>query len=226
MNYLAHAWTLPAGGPDLVLGAALPDLLGAFDRRAPRLGPDAVERLARGGAHELARGVRAHQVADACFHGLDAFRAACDALAPLSRDLVAHGARVRGFFVSHLLVEMLLDAELVAASPDLGPGFYAAISAADRPGAARALEVPDAARFVTFTERFLAARFLLDYATDEGVALRLEQVLLRARQHLGDAGRARLVALLPDARVRLRALVPSLTEGPRRAVREALARDS
>lgn len=229
VNYLAHAWVLPQGAsPDLVLGAALPDLLGAFDRRAPRLTGDAAARLEEAGARDLARGVRAHQVADACFHELAAFRGACDDLRPLTRGLGEVGARVRGFFVAHLLVEVLLDAELALGAAGLASGFYAAVAAADREGAARAAAAAggsprDEAGFVRFTDWFVDARFLLDYATDAGVVRRVDQVLGRVRQTLGPAGRERLERELPGARARIRALAPALVDAPREAVRRLLA---
>lgn len=228
MNYLAHAWVLPELVPELVLGAALPDLLGALDRRGPRATLEGAERLAAEGAHELARGVRAHLVADACFHQLPAFTAGRAALAPLAAGLAQEGARVRGFFLTHLLLEMLLDAELLAREPDLGAAFYEALARADREAAARAaasaLGAPrDPAAFARGAERFVQARFLLDYVDDEALAARLEQVLGRARQTLPRAARVRLVAGLPAARAEVRALLPALVERPRAAVARALA---
>jgi hypothetical protein len=229
VNYLAHAWVLPPGAsPDLVLGAALPDLLGAFDRRAPRLTWEAAARLEAAGARDLARGVRAHQVADACFHDLAAFREACDDLRPLTRALGEAGARVRGFFLAHLLVELLLDAELALRATGLAPGFYEAVAGADRTGAARVAAAAagsprDEAGWLRFTDWFVEARFLLDYATDAGVVRRVDQVLGRVRQSLGPGGRERLERELPEVRARLRALTPALVEPPREAVRRLLA---
>lgn len=228
MNYLAHAWVLPRPTPDLVLGAALPDLLGALDRRGPRATLQGADRLAAEGARELARGVRAHLVADACFHALPAFTAGRAALAPLAASLAQAGARVRGFFLTHLLLELLLDAELLAREPGLGAAFYATLARADRDAAARAaaraLGAPrDPAAFARGVERFVQGRFLLDYAEDEGLAARLEQVLGRARQTLPRAARVRLIAGLPAARAEVRALLPALVEPPRAAVARALA---
>src|SRR5690606_2778731 len=141
------------------------------------------------GARELARGVRAHLAADACFHELPAFTAGRAALAPLAASLAQEGARVRGFFLTHLLLEMLLDAELLTREPGLGDAFYEALARADHGAAARAaaraLGAPrDPAAFVRGVERFVEVRFLLDYVDDEALAARLEQVLGRARQTL------------------------------------------
>jgi hypothetical protein len=227
VNYLAHAWVLPDLRPALVLGAALPDLLGSFDRRAPRLGAEAPARLLAIGPRDVARGVRAHQAADATFHELDAFREGCDALKPLVARLAERGARVRGFFVTHLLLEMLLDAALLEVEPGLARSFYDALERSDVAAAVRATSEAagtpaDPAAFAAFFGRFRSWRFLEDYATDDGLAHRLGQVLARARQDLGP-GRATLVAELPAARALVRARREALVAEPRAHVARALA---
>jgi hypothetical protein len=221
MNYLAHAWVLPEGAPPgVVLGCALPDMLSAVDRRAPRLTADAAGRLEAAGERDLARGVRAHQAADASFHALPAFQE--------GRRLAPALEGVRGFFLGHILLEMLLDAALAGRTPGLTAGFYAALEAVDLErtvrACSRATGAPtDPTRFLEAAGRFLTMRFLFDYATDDGILLRLGQVLGRARQPLGEDGASRLRASLPDLRDRVDRLVPALTDEPRAAVARALA---
>lgn len=217
MNYLAHAWTLGPAAPDeVVLGAALPDLAGVFDRRAPRLTMEAADLLEGAGAPLLARGVRAHQAADSCFHDLPAFKEGCAALR--AELALLELEQVRGFFLAHLLLEVLLDAALLEEDPTLAPRFYSALEAAPRERAATLVAKKDPAGFERWVERFLRARFLLDYGTDEGVAFRIEQVLNRARQTMGTEGAARLRGALPAMRARIRNATAALTAGPRAAV--------
>ncbi len=217
MNYLAHAWTLERAAPGVVLGAALPDLMGAFDRRAPRLALDAARELEGRGEVELGLGVRAHHAADASFHALPAFKALCarlrGELAPLELE------RVRGFFAAHLLVEMLLDAALMEEDPALAPRFYEAIELAPRSAAARLCAGADAPGFEAWIERFVRARFVLDYAKDERLVHRVEQVLSRARQTLGAGGARRLEGALPRLREVVRREKDALTAEPRARVR-------
>jgi hypothetical protein len=215
VNYLAHAWTLPELTSELVLGAALPDLVRALDRRAPRLTNEAAARVEALGARELAQGIRAHQAADACFHALDAFREGCAEL----RTVLSRLEGVRGFFLAHLLLEILLDASLEESTPGLTARFYSSLASADLERAARACTAPGLVRFV---ERFRASRFLEDYATDEGVVFRLGQVLGRARQQLDARGEDVLRRELPGLRARVRAWAPALTAAPRAAVALAL----
>jgi len=222
VNYLAHAWTLGADpSPALVLGAALPDLASVFDRRAPRLGKESAALLAAS-APELARGVLAHQAADACFHALPAFKEECAALRAALAPLALENAR--GFFLAHLLVEVLLDAALLERDEGLARRFYAAMEAAPVALAARLVAEEDAASFERWVERFRRARFLLDYTTDEGAVFRVEQVLNRARQTLGAEGGARLRGALPALRARIRNGAAALTEDPRAAVLDVLSR--
>ncbi|MBI3725631.1 hypothetical protein HY251_17015, partial [bacterium] len=209
VNFLAHAWVLPGSGPELVLGCALPDLLGAFDRRAPRLAGEAARALEEAGAREVARGVRAHHVADACFHDLPAFRDGCLALRGIAARLVARGERVRGFFLSHLLLEVLLDATLLEREPALVGRFYEELGRADVAGAARkassAAGTPrDARAFASYFQGFVEARFLEGYGTDEGAALRVARVLARARQPLSPSGEALLRDEIAPARAVVR----------------------
>jgi hypothetical protein len=220
VNYLAHAWVLGEATPGVVLGAALPDLMGAFDRRAPRLAHDAAAALERAGERELARGVRAHHAADVSFHALPAFKEGC---AELRGELAKLGLeRVRGFFAAHLLLEMLLDAALMEEDPGLAPRFYEAMEKAPVARAAELCAGADAAEFAVWIGRFTRSRFLLDYASDEKLVHRLEQVLSRARQTLGEEGALRLRDALPALRLRARDRLPGLTEEPRAVVRDRL----
>jgi len=209
VNYLAHAWVLRERTPGLVLGASLPDLLGAWDRRSPRI---VAPRFEDEGEHELARGIRAHHAADASFHALPAFGESCVAIRGRLRSL-EEGGRVRLFFVAHVLLEMLLDAAIVEREPGFGSVYYEALAAAPvgRVAAVLGLE----GDFESFLRRFVGSRFLLDYATDEGVARRLEQVLSRGRQRLGASGARALMEELPRLRALVRERFDALTDEPR-----------
>jgi len=237
LNFLAHAWVLPDGGgrhrfsgePELVLGSALPDLLSAFDRRAPRLAGDAVPALEAAGASELARGVRAHQVADACFHDLPAFREACSALRPVAGRLNAAGEKVRGFFLAHIVLEVLLDAVLLERELDLALHFYGSLEQADVAAAVRATSEAagsprDERGFARFATRFVEARFLEDYREDAGATKRVARVLERARQPLGPRGEALLLDEIPGARTIVRERADSLLSPVRLGVEQALVR--
>ena len=221
MNFLAHAWTLgPEAPPEVVLGVALPDLAGVHDRRAPRVALEVASRFEEEGAPLLARGVRAHHAADSCFHELPAFKEECSAIRGELAKLPLES--VRGFFLAHLLLEVLLDAALLEGDPTLVTRFYEAIETSPREKAARLVSSKDAPGLERWIDRFLRARFLNDYATDEGLVFRVEQVLNRARQTLGEEGGRRLRGALGPLRERVRARTAALTAEPRAAVQRVL----
>lgn len=225
MNYLAHAWVLPEPRPAVVLGAVLPDLVRALDRRAPRLERQAASRLEALGAVELARGVRAHQAADASFHALGEFREGCRRLDPVTRAVQAAGGRARGFFLTHVLLEMLLDAALLERDPAILDRLCAALEPEHVEPAARALHAigfEAAAGLPSLAARFREARFFADYGSDAGVARRLGQVLARARQPLDARAEQALAGAVGDFRESVRARVDGLTREPRTHARIAV----
>lgn len=180
MNFLAHGrrhldqpWTLA--------GTALPDWLAASERRThlrhvPDADPD--DEAAR----SMARGVAAHLADDARFHGHPAFRECEDELTLRLRALHSQEPRQRSRFLAHVLTEQLLDAALSERRPDALERYHQALSGIDAEHLARVAGVwvgRPLPGLPAFVGRFLESRFLADYATDEGVLLRLRGVARR-----------------------------------------------
>ncbi len=115
MNYFAHA--LPfLDRPLFVAGACVPDWLTVADRPL-RLRPRHAEAFlddADPGVAEVAAGVLQHLGDDARFHKTRAFAETSLELAVLVRDALAGDGGMRPAFLGHLLVELLLDATLIA----------------------------------------------------------------------------------------------------------------
>ena len=95
--------------------------------------------------------------------------------APARRWLSAH-------FVGHILVELLLDAELIAREPARLDAYYTAIERLDPARVAQAVasiagrNVQDLSHFIPLFSR---ERFLSDYADDAKLLFRLNQVMRR-----------------------------------------------
>jgi hypothetical protein len=107
---------------------------------------------------------------------------------------------MRPHFLGHILVELLLDAALIAEDPRGVDAYYRALAAVDARRVAEAvgrMNGADASPLVEIIERFLAMRFLYDYVEDEPLAYRLNQVMRRVR--LPELP-ARFIEILPDAR--------------------------
>lgn len=189
MNYLAHAWPIlrdPAPDPYELAGVAVPDWLGVAARRtkcrskmAAPLARDSDPRVAA-----IARGVVRHHADDAWFHESRAFNELSLRFAKRLRDSLAEGSGMRPWFLGHILVEMLLDDELSRQEPGLLDRYYKLIAQAEAQVVANAVERmcgKQVERLAEWIVRFAEVRFLLDYATDEGLTLRLNQVMARVR---------------------------------------------
>ena len=118
MNYFAHARRF-LDDPYMVAGTAVPDWLNVVDRRvrtrsksAAPLVHDADPYLAA-----VARGVVQHHHDDAWFHQTAIFTRLNLHFTVEIRDRLEHEAGLRPSFLGHILVELLLDAELIHDEP-------------------------------------------------------------------------------------------------------------
>jgi hypothetical protein len=201
MNYLAHSLAcldVPYG----VAGAAVPDWLGLtrprLRCRSRQAAPfaDAIEpRLAA-----VARGVLRHHADDAWFHETEAFCTLSLELARRVRGVTGDENGMRPSFLGHILVELLLDATLMAEDPRYVDAYYGALNKIDpdvAAGAVGGMIGADASALASIIRRFRAMRFLYDYADDSGLTYRLNQVMRRVR--LPELP-GRFMSILPAAR--------------------------
>jgi hypothetical protein len=185
MNYFAHG--LPhLEDPYLLAGTAVPDWLNVADRgvrvrskQAALFVEDSEERVCR-----VARGVVQHHRDDAWFHETAAFHELCWQFTALLKGVLADDEGFRPSFLGHILVEILLDAELIARQPARLEEYYRAMESID--GAAvqdavnrMALRATD--RLALLIPLFCRERFLWDYLDDGKLLVRLNQVMRRVR---------------------------------------------
>jgi len=185
VNYFSHGFRF-VDDPYVLAGTAVPDWLSVADRRVraraararPLIGdPDPC-------LSAVARGVVQHHHDDAWFHDTDAFNDACWQVTRLCRAALPPDEGFRPSFLGHILVEILLDAELAAADPGALDRYYAAIGQLDPLTAQAAVNQIAAVptdRLAWFIERFCQERFLWDYADDAKLLFRLNQVMRRVR---------------------------------------------
>lgn len=210
MNYLAHGRDALGGGPLgpwRLAGTALPDWLRVLDRRL-RIARDTAERVSavddgngevRGGGDgagtgsaaeapevaALARGVLMHLDDDRAFHSSDAFSDASKVIAALLRPALRAVPGARPSFIAHVLVEVLLDAELARAEPSRIDRYYSALAALDADdverAAARLTPAPPHG-LAALVRRFVAARFVEDYLDDARMLARVDGTFRRVGQ--------------------------------------------
>lgn len=215
MNYLAHALR-HLDQPYVVAGVAVPDWMGVVDRRvrarsaaARPLLDDPDPRV-----RQTAAGIIQHHADDAWFHGTRAFAETNLQLAIALRDRLPGDEGFRPSFLGHILVEMLLDAELMREHPGLADRYYAALAEV-APGVVQTtvnrIARRSTARLAPLIPHFIAERFLYDYADDDKLFYRLGQVLRRVR--LPALPRS-LIPWLAEARHHVRAVRPALFPPP------------
>jgi hypothetical protein len=222
MNYFAHAWHF-LGEPYFVAGTAVPDWLSVADRGV-RVRPKWAERLAEDRQRHtaaVAAGALQHIRDDRRFHRCRAFVELSLKLSAMARDALGTEAGLQPAFLGHLLVEVLLDAALLAEDPGRLEAYYHAL---DRVDALLVEEVVNrmasrpTRRLAPMIWGFCREQILRDYLEDGRLFVRLNQVMRRlAMAPLPD----RFRRLLPEARRLVQDRKGELLEGiPTRGIIE------
>lgn len=181
MNYLSHGFRF-VEDPYFVAGTALPDWMSVLDRRNRARSTIAAELVDSSNAElaAMARGVMQHHEDDRWFHQTVAFATLSTQFAVELRDyvLVSHQAG----FLGHIAVELLLDSVLIEDVPARLDAYYNALTQLD-PATVQALAqrlLPRPVdRLQLLLPRFIAERFLADYADDAALWRRLNHVMKR-----------------------------------------------
>ena len=214
MNYFAHGWK-HVGEPYFLAGTAIPDWLCVVDRRVR-----VTSKLARPFVSapdpllaSVAAGIVAHHRDDERFHRAAAFAELSIRFSREIRALLPGDESLRPSFLGHILVEILLDAELIAGHPERLADYYQALESLDprvvNEAVNRIAKTPTPL-LAAFLPRFIAERFLYDYADDGKLLVRLNHVMRRVGlKPLPET----FCGLLPAARADVRQHVPDLLDG-------------
>jgi hypothetical protein len=214
MNYFAHGRHF-VDDPYFLAGTAVPDWLSVVDRKvrarsklAAKLVDDKDERVAA-----IARGVVQHHHDDAWFHQTRAFAELSLDFTVTIRDLLAPDDGFRPSFLGHILVEILLDAALIAERPQRLDAYYQAlhdVSPQVVNDAVKRMTVRQTDLLTALIPRFSAEQFLYDYADDAKLLMRLNHVMNRVRlPQLPDA----LSSVFSEARQKVSARKTELLAG-------------
>jgi len=183
MNYFAHA-LLFLDDPYFTAGTGVPDWLSVVDRRVrvrrkhaePLVGDaDAVTAA-------VARGVLQHLGDDGRFHEGRAFVELSLALTARFREALEEPSGYRPSFLGHLLVEVLIDASLVADDPTRLEEYYRVLDSVDPRRVEEVINRMAARptdRLAAMISRFCEERILWDYLEDVRLLVRLNQVMRR-----------------------------------------------
>ena len=183
MNYFAHG-RMFVDDPYFLAGTALPDWLNVVDRRLRVRSKQALPFVDSADAivSRMAAGIVQHHADDAWFHETRAFAELSLEICQLLREQLPADDGFRPHFLGHILVEILLDAELIADDPARLEAYYAAMDSLDGSAVASAVATiapRPAENLGTFIGMFSRERFLFDYADDGKLLFRLNQVMRR-----------------------------------------------
>jgi len=204
MNYFAHG-RLFTDQPYFLAGTAVPDWLSVVDRRVRVRSRQALPFVDDRDPclAAVARGVVQHHQDDHWFHTTPAFVGLSLQLSKQLRTVLPDDDSFRPSFLGHVLVEVLLDAHLIAADPARLDAYYRAVDAVDPELIGSIVNcmahrhTPDLAAWIP---RFSTERFLYDYADDAKLSFRLGQVMRRAKlPSLPES----FVSLIPQARAQV-----------------------
>jgi hypothetical protein len=183
VNYFAHGFRF-IDDPYYLAGTAVPDWLNVTDRRvrarskhALPLVDDEDPRVAA-----LARGIVQHHRDDGWFHETTEFAQLSWQFTVHVRDALPADDGLRPSFLGHILVEILLDASLIAEHPQRLEAYYRAMAEVDGSLVQATVNriAPRAAENLgQFVPLFVRERFLWDYLDDGKLCYRLNQVMRR-----------------------------------------------
>lgn len=182
MNFLSHHYVArqvePNATPCFFVGNLLPDLVvmsGGKRLRERHISacPDA----------DLARGARLHFATDKRFHGHPTFGRLTSVVGQALRDAPFLVPPARTFFLAHVFVEIALDGVLIRRDPGLADDLYGQLATVKGNELAQACEtmtgrpLPDLPGALA---RFTSARYLYQYASNEGLARSLDRIAVSA----------------------------------------------
>jgi len=185
MNFFAHGRKF-LDDEYFVAGTAVPDWLNVVNRRAKARSAKAepVTTDADPQIAALARGIVQHHHDDQWFHQTTAFVEMNLKFSAMIRDCLPDDDGMRPHFLGHFLVELLLDADLIAESPGQLGEYYAALRRVDAEkveSVVASIATKPVDKLGELIVRFCEIEFLYDYLEDEKLLYRLNQVMQRVR---------------------------------------------
>lgn len=183
MNYFAHGRRF-VDQPYFMAGTSVPDWLPVLDRRI-KARPKGVRPFLDAEDPDLAvmaAGILQHHHDDGWFHVSEPFVRLSLACTGDWRTLLGKQSGLRCRFLGHVLVELLLDAELIRREPRLLDQYYQVMESLDGnrvEKAVSAMASQPATGLARLLEVFCRERFLYDYLEDAKLLRRLNQVMQR-----------------------------------------------
>lgn len=210
MNYLSHYYfDLKDDRPDFVLGIALPDLMGSFNRRYKCHEIQDFQSSVPKDLWVLQEGINKHHRLDALFHNGSFFDKQTEWLTEELKSLGLDSIQKYFFFYAHVLLEILLDRILLVEEENIAVNFYQKLDevkmeiVSDYFAFNKGILRPD--DFVDHFDEFMQHRYLFMYAKKESVARALGRIHFRLRgTTLSEGDLEKIAARVDDYTQRIR----------------------
>lgn len=186
MNYLSHYYfDKDDERPHYILGLIFPDLMRTFNRN--RVRKQIIEESWDAEIQDLQEGINKHHRIDKLFHSSKFFKTYNKKAFKRLQQIELEGITKYKHFVSHVLIEMLLDRLILKEDLNTGFTFYFKLNAIDKYILSDYFNAfpylyqkkMNFEYFWNFIQRFKNSEFLYDYQHNEGMILRLNGVMQR-----------------------------------------------
>lgn len=183
MNFLSHYYLDQHITNDyFVVGVCTPDLLSIFDREVRIKSKKIHHHFGTSEFDFFQTGVERHFEADKIFHSSPFFQEECKHISTVLHELYGSNEIKRSFFVSHILLELMLDKVLIKGDSGLVDGFYYHFQ---QVGFQRIIEMTatlaerEIAAYTSFLQRFMQHQYLYHYSEYEYIIFVLRRLLRR-----------------------------------------------
>jgi hypothetical protein len=178
LNYISHYFFFHhKGEPYFNCGLIFPDWIAAYKRN--KLNSKII--TASSEEKKLEEGILLHYYGDKIFHGSTFFEESRHGIKNILEKSKLDKEKFRFTFISHLVLEMMIDRILIKKDPELGIEFYESLDQCDLDKlvnfAVKNSGIDEACR--ELISGFRQHRFILHYANDEGFAYSLARITKR-----------------------------------------------
>jgi hypothetical protein len=179
MNFISHYYCHGGTSHEFNFGLLFPDFLGIVDRNY-KLNQFLDDY--DGGSTEFILGIKHHQLADELWHYGDYFNEKTNAIKSLLKEYNMVERPFRPFFMTHVMLEILLDRTIVKHERQVAISLYESLEQIDPifiEGLFKNQEVN--MRFQGFFKNFTENRYTLSYANNEKYIYALNRLFARVK---------------------------------------------
>ncbi|MBI1184989.1 hypothetical protein GC194_12005 [bacterium] len=177
MNFLSHYYCHRSASPHFNFGLLFPDFLGIVSRDYKL---HAFEKDYRSPDDDFYRGMKHHELADSLWHYHPYFNEKTHQIKALLAAFGMKDKPYRPFFMTHVMLELLLDRQLVLHENAIALSMYESLDEVEQDFVAQLFTKDDLQqKFQAFFQNFRKNRYVLSYADNEMFVYALNRLFSR-----------------------------------------------